>query len=257
MRRAIELGRRAGGPRPASRRRASRSRKRAPMILMIDNYDSFTFNLVQALQAAGAEVRVVRNDQITAAEIDGARRGSRRGPARDRHLARARRPGLGRRVDGHGPDRRRPADPAPRRVPRDAVDGCGVGRVDRPRPDAGPRRSVRGRPRRHRPAGGHARDVPGRALPLADGRPGDAARRPVRLGDEPRGTAWSWASATARCRSRASSSTRRASSRPTARTCSRTSSGWPGRARPRDSMRRPARSRRTAGRVPTRPTRRP
>ena len=39
------------------------------MILMIDNYDSFTFNLVQALQAAGADVRVVRNDQITADEI--------------------------------------------------------------------------------------------------------------------------------------------------------------------------------------------
>ena len=35
------------------------------MILMIDNYDSFTFNLVQALQAAGAEVLVVRNDAIT------------------------------------------------------------------------------------------------------------------------------------------------------------------------------------------------
>ncbi len=35
-----------------------------PMILVIDNYDSFTFNLVQALQAAGAEVRVVRNDAI-------------------------------------------------------------------------------------------------------------------------------------------------------------------------------------------------
>jgi len=41
------------------------------MILMIDNYDSFTFNLVQALQAAGAEVRVVRNDQITADEVAG------------------------------------------------------------------------------------------------------------------------------------------------------------------------------------------
>jgi para-aminobenzoate synthetase component II len=34
------------------------------MILVVDNYDSFTFNLVQALQAAGAEVRVVRNDAL-------------------------------------------------------------------------------------------------------------------------------------------------------------------------------------------------
>ncbi len=34
------------------------------MILVVDNYDSFTFNLVQALLAAGAEVRVVRNDAI-------------------------------------------------------------------------------------------------------------------------------------------------------------------------------------------------
>jgi anthranilate synthase/aminodeoxychorismate synthase-like glutamine amidotransferase len=34
------------------------------MILVVDNYDSFTFNLVQALQAAGADVKVVRNDAI-------------------------------------------------------------------------------------------------------------------------------------------------------------------------------------------------
>src|SRR3954447_12158948 len=34
------------------------------MILVIDNYDSFTFNLVQALEAAGADVRVVRNDAL-------------------------------------------------------------------------------------------------------------------------------------------------------------------------------------------------
>ena len=34
------------------------------MILVIDNYDSFTFNLVQALEAAGAVVSVVRNDAI-------------------------------------------------------------------------------------------------------------------------------------------------------------------------------------------------
>jgi anthranilate synthase/aminodeoxychorismate synthase-like glutamine amidotransferase len=40
------------------------------MILMIDNYDSFTFNLVQALQAAGADVRVIRNDQVTRAEVE-------------------------------------------------------------------------------------------------------------------------------------------------------------------------------------------
>jgi para-aminobenzoate synthetase component 2 len=34
------------------------------VILVVDNYDSFTFNLVQALLAAGADVRVVRNDAI-------------------------------------------------------------------------------------------------------------------------------------------------------------------------------------------------
>jgi para-aminobenzoate synthetase component 2 len=34
------------------------------VILVVDNYDSFTFNLVQALMAAGADVRVVRNDAI-------------------------------------------------------------------------------------------------------------------------------------------------------------------------------------------------
>ena len=40
------------------------------MILVIDNYDSFTFNLVQALEAAGAEVRVVRNDAIDPAGLE-------------------------------------------------------------------------------------------------------------------------------------------------------------------------------------------
>ena len=40
------------------------------MILVVDNYDSFTFNLVQALEAAGAEVRVVRNDAIDRDGID-------------------------------------------------------------------------------------------------------------------------------------------------------------------------------------------
>ncbi len=40
------------------------------MILVIDNYDSFTFNLVQALQAAGADVQVVRNDAIDRAGVE-------------------------------------------------------------------------------------------------------------------------------------------------------------------------------------------
>lgn len=39
------------------------------MILVIDNYDSFTFNLVQALQASGADVRVVRNDAMGGDDI--------------------------------------------------------------------------------------------------------------------------------------------------------------------------------------------
>ncbi len=39
------------------------------MLLMIDNYDSFTFNLVQYFGELGAEVKVVRNDEITVDEI--------------------------------------------------------------------------------------------------------------------------------------------------------------------------------------------
>ena len=40
------------------------------MILMIDNYDSFTYNLVQAFRELGADMQVVRNDQI---DVDGIR----------------------------------------------------------------------------------------------------------------------------------------------------------------------------------------
>ena len=39
------------------------------MLLMIDNYDSFTYNLVQYFGELGQEVRVVRNDAMTVAEI--------------------------------------------------------------------------------------------------------------------------------------------------------------------------------------------
>jgi anthranilate synthase/aminodeoxychorismate synthase-like glutamine amidotransferase len=39
-------------------------------LLLIDNYDSFTYNLVQAFMVLGADVRVYRNDAITVAEAD-------------------------------------------------------------------------------------------------------------------------------------------------------------------------------------------
>jgi anthranilate synthase/aminodeoxychorismate synthase-like glutamine amidotransferase len=40
------------------------------MLLMIDNYDSFTYNLVQYLGELGADIRVFRNDKITIPEIE-------------------------------------------------------------------------------------------------------------------------------------------------------------------------------------------
>ncbi len=39
-------------------------------LLLIDNYDSFTFNLAQAFQVLGAEVVVIRNDQLTLEDAD-------------------------------------------------------------------------------------------------------------------------------------------------------------------------------------------
>ena len=53
------------------------------MILVIDNYDSFTYNLVQYLGELGAEPTVRRNDAVTMDEIRAS------GPQPHRHLARA------------------------------------------------------------------------------------------------------------------------------------------------------------------------
>jgi para-aminobenzoate synthetase component 2 len=52
---------------------APRVHSAAPTILMIDNYDSFTYNLVQYLGELGAEVVVRRNDEITLEEIEALR----------------------------------------------------------------------------------------------------------------------------------------------------------------------------------------
>ncbi len=42
-----------------------RKLKRRTMVFVLDNYDSFTYNLVQYLGELGAEVEVRRNDQVT------------------------------------------------------------------------------------------------------------------------------------------------------------------------------------------------
>jgi anthranilate synthase/aminodeoxychorismate synthase-like glutamine amidotransferase len=47
------------------------SDKAQPRLLLIDNYDSFTYNLVQAFLVLGADVRVLRNDEVS---VDEARR---------------------------------------------------------------------------------------------------------------------------------------------------------------------------------------
>ena len=43
------------------------------MILIIDNYDSFTYNLYQYLSELGADVTVVRNDKVTVEQIEESR----------------------------------------------------------------------------------------------------------------------------------------------------------------------------------------
>ncbi|MBA3352632.1 MAG: aminodeoxychorismate/anthranilate synthase component II, partial [Blastocatellia bacterium] len=40
------------------------------MLLVVDNYDSFTYNLVQYLGELGADMKVVRNDEVTVDEIE-------------------------------------------------------------------------------------------------------------------------------------------------------------------------------------------
>ena len=90
--RETERRRRRCSPPWRWRRRSRRRRRRwrgggrgAMKLLMIDNYDSFTYNLVQMLAGAGAEVEVVRNDAEPVDELlaRGGRRGScsRRGRA--------------------------------------------------------------------------------------------------------------------------------------------------------------------------------
>ena len=60
------------------------------MVFVLDNYDSFTYNLVQYMGELGAEMVVRRNDELTPAEVEALRpttSSSRRDPARQRTRA--------------------------------------------------------------------------------------------------------------------------------------------------------------------------
>src|SRR6185312_13921649 len=63
----------------ARAQRSTRSDKRGGLmkLLMIDNYDSFTYNIVQYFGELGAEVEVFRNDEITVDQIDARLRAGR------------------------------------------------------------------------------------------------------------------------------------------------------------------------------------
>ena len=95
------------------------------MILLVDNYDSFTYNLVHLFEELGAEVVVRRNDEVDADEAE------RLAPS---HLVVS--PGPGRPGDSGATRRDRPATGAdhadPRRLPRPPGDRRGVRRRDRP-----------------------------------------------------------------------------------------------------------------------------
>ena len=179
------------------------------MILVIDNYDSFTFNLVQALQAAGADVRVVRNDAIDRAGVEALADDPAARPARHRHLARAR---ATRTTPGVSVEAVRVA--ADRGIPllgvclgmQSMAAAFGASIVRAPTLVHGEASEVT-----HDgagPARGDAAGVHGRPLPLAGGRPGDAAAGAARHRDERGGPGGHGHPPRRRCRSRASSSTR-------------------------------------------------
>jgi para-aminobenzoate synthetase/4-amino-4-deoxychorismate lyase len=58
--------------RPANRVFSRSLPRRRPVVILVDNYDSFTFNLAHLIEVAGCRVEVVRNDEVTAAEISDA-----------------------------------------------------------------------------------------------------------------------------------------------------------------------------------------
>src|SRR3954447_10797175 len=100
-------------------------------VLILDNYDSFTYNLVQYLGELGAELDVVRNDVAGVAEL-GERRAHRAGvsagPRPRGRVAGPVHPGRGRSVRRGDPGAGAGGSPGTRRLPRPPGDGPGVRR---------------------------------------------------------------------------------------------------------------------------------
>ncbi len=150
------------------------------------------------------------------------RRGARPRARGHRHLARPLHADRGRHLPRPDRRRRRPR-PDPGRLPRPPGDRPGLRRRGRPRADADARQGRPDPPRGTDVFAGLPSPFERDPVPQPDRRARDAAGRPRRHRLD-RATASSWACATARCRSSACSSTRRASPPSTATPCSATSS---------------------------------
>ena len=113
------------------------------MLLMIDNYDSFTYNLVQYLGELGADVQVYRNDAITLDEV---------AALAPRHIVISPGPCTPSEAGISVPliNALRGTDSDPRRVPRPPGDRPGVRRPDRARAARDARQDLTGHARRPR-----------------------------------------------------------------------------------------------------------
>ena len=66
----VQLGRECADYSVASSSSCGRGTLKANMVFVLDNYDSFTYNLVQYLGELGAEVEVRRNDEVTVEQVE-------------------------------------------------------------------------------------------------------------------------------------------------------------------------------------------
>ena len=137
-------------------------------VLVVDNYDSFVFNIVQYLAQLGAECTVVRNDEVDLGECPAVRR--RAAEPRTRH------PGKGRGLCRAGARDRRVRAGA-RRLPRTPGDCRGLWRRGGAGTGAAPRQDQRGGARGCRCARGPSLAVHRDALSLPVGARRFAARR--------------------------------------------------------------------------------